>query len=148
MPVTVVVTITYIVSVQEQGYHEGTHFVMIHSHEYSVDDDAQSNEHVDEGIHNEQFDVVSEPVKIKPLTPTSTISHSVSTRMYKTASTAQLTLMYRMVINCGMFQTHMLTSFNPMLDQNRSRSCYRELALFPSTGGEDPHTAVFSFYCC
>ena len=55
-------TIAYIVAVLEQGLHAGRHAVMIHRHEYRVDDDAQRNEHVDERVHYEQLHEVGEPV--------------------------------------------------------------------------------------
>lgn len=43
----------------EGGSECGTHSSVIHRHEDGVDDDANSDEHVDERIHYEQFNDVS-----------------------------------------------------------------------------------------
>ena len=43
---------------------------MVQCHEERVDDDAQRNEEVDEGVHDEEFDEVRDPVPARRALPT------------------------------------------------------------------------------
>ena len=53
---------SHIVAVFEGVLELGAHFVVVHCHEKGVDDDAQGDEEVDEGVHDEELDDPGKPV--------------------------------------------------------------------------------------
>ena len=60
---------TYVVAIFERVGEDGTHVGMVECHEHGVDDDADGDEEVDECVHDEQFDDVSNLVPVRMTFP-------------------------------------------------------------------------------
>lgn len=53
---------TYVITDGQRSGHLGAHVGVVHGHEDRVDDDAERNEEVDEGVHYEELHKTCEPV--------------------------------------------------------------------------------------
>ena len=60
---------THIVSDVKEGNHLGRHVSGLHGHEESVEHDAEGDEQVDEGIHDEGLDGVREGIPLREAVP-------------------------------------------------------------------------------
>ena len=59
----------YVVAVFQSRFQSRARIGLLECHEKGVDDDTQSDEEIDEGIHDEQFDDVSELVPVRMAVP-------------------------------------------------------------------------------